>query len=156
SSTSRATGSRRWAPRSAPTRWPSFARATGSSARTVACEATPAAWNASSSCSATRALSWGARGDPPAGRLPSQLGLYQPGDRRVPPHLVQVAAAVRADAADRDAQPRADVSVGQRRVGDKQGDQLLAVRRQLVERLAQRGLALGREQALVGQAGPLV
>src|SRR3984893_3164114 len=64
------------------------------------------------------------------------LGVDQRGDGRVAPHLVQVAAAVRADAADRDAQAGADVGVGQRRVGDEQGDQLLAVRRQLVERLA--------------------
>src|SRR6478672_525695 len=62
------------------------------------------------------------------------LRVDQRGDGRVLPHLVQVAAAVRADAADRDAQPGADIGVGQRRVGDEQGDQLLAVRRQLVER----------------------
>src|ERR1700753_483080 len=32
---------------------------------TAACEVTPAAWNASSSCSPTRALSWASRGDRP-------------------------------------------------------------------------------------------
>jgi hypothetical protein len=84
------------------------------------------------------------------------LSIQQGGDGRVAAHLVQVAAAGRADAADGDAQLGADVGVRYGRVRDEHGDQLLAVRGQLGERLAQRRMALGRQQLLVGPAGPLV
>jgi putative flavoprotein involved in K+ transport len=49
----------------------------------------------------------------------------QGGDRRVAAHLVQVAAAVRPDAPDRDPQPDADLGVRQGRVFEQQGDQSL-------------------------------
>ena len=70
--------------------------------------------------------------------------------------LLQEPAAGGPDAADRDAQPRADLGVGQGRVFEQQGDQLLTGGRQGRERLAQRGVALGRQQFLVGRRGPLV
>ena len=49
---------------------------------------------------------------------------------------VQASAPLRADAADGDAEPGADFGVGDRRVSDEQGDQLLAVLRQAAEGVA--------------------
>jgi hypothetical protein len=63
------------------------------------------------------------------------IGVDQRRDGGVAAHRVQAAAAVGADAADRDAQPGADLGVGRRRVRDEQGDQPLAVRSQVSERL---------------------
>jgi hypothetical protein len=51
----------------------------------------------------------------------------------------QAAAADRPDAADRDAQPGADLGVGDGRVLDKQGQQPLAVQRQAGEGFGERG-----------------
>src|ERR1700722_9983052 len=99
-----------------------------------------------------------ARGNRPkaeTGTLSRGLRGDQRRDGRVLAHPVQAAAAGRADAADRYAQPGADLGVGHRRVGDEQGDQLLAVRGKLGDGLAQRRLAFGREQFLLGR-GPLV
>src|SRR6185437_14973029 len=75
------------------------------------------------------------------------------GDGRVAVQFVQAAAAAGPDAADRDAQPGADLGVGHRRVFDEQGDQLLAAWRQVAERFAQRSVALGDEQLLLGHSG---
>jgi hypothetical protein len=47
----------------------------------------------------------------------------------------------------------ADRRTWDRQIRDEHGDQLLAVRRQAAERLAQRRVALGCEQFLVGRAG---
>ncbi len=58
-------------------------------------------------------------------RLLVFLGVDQRRDGGVAAYLGQAAAAAGADAADRDAQPGADLEVGQRRVRDEQGDQLL-------------------------------
>ena len=83
-------------------------------------------------------------------RLLLLLGVDQRRDGGIAAYLGQAAAAGRADAANRDAQPGADLGVGQRRVRDKQGDQPLAVRRQVSERLAQCRVALSFEQFLFG------
>ena len=56
------------------------------------------------------------------------FGVGERGDGRVPAQFVQAAAAGGADAADRDAEPGADLGVRQGRVGGQQGDQPLAVR----------------------------
>ena len=60
----------------------------------------------------------------------SRPGLGVDGDQRCDgwgaAQLVQAAAAARPDAADRDAQPGADLGICQGRVLDEQGDQLLA------------------------------
>ncbi len=69
---------------------------------------------------------------------------------------VQAAAASGPDAADWDAQAGADLRVRCRRVLGEQGDQLLVARGQLQERLVQRGVALGRQQLLLGRSGLLV
>ena len=66
------------------------------------------------------------------------VGVDQRGDGRVMAELVQAAAAARADASDRNAQLGADLGVRYGRVCDEQGDQLLAARGQIRERLAQR------------------
>jgi hypothetical protein len=54
------------------------------------------------------------------------FGSDEYGDGRVLAQLVQAAAAGRPDAADRDAQPGADLGVRHRRVSGEHGDQLLA------------------------------
>ena len=64
--------------------------------------------------------------------------------------------AFRADASDRNAEPGADLGVGQWRVGDEHGEQALAARRQPGERLAQRGGTLEREQLVLCRDGLLV
>ena len=83
-------------------------------------------------------------------------GVDQGSDGRVAAELVDVAAAGGADAADGDAEPDADLGVGHGRVLKQQGDQLLAGGRQCGERLAQRGVALGGEQVLVGGPGLVI
>jgi len=86
----------------------------------------------------------------------SRFGVDQGCDGRVAAQLVQAAAAQRADAADRDDEGGADLGVGHGRVVDEQGDQLLVVRRQAGERLAQRGVPLGGQQFLFGVLGLVV
>src|SRR2546429_4333948 len=65
------------------------------------------------------------------------VGVDQRGEGRVAAQLVQAAAAARPDAAGRDAQPGADLRIRQRRIFDEQGEQMLAARGQLPERLTQ-------------------
>jgi hypothetical protein len=79
------------------------------------------------------------------------LGVDQRRDGGVAAHLGQAAAAIRADAADRYAELGADLGVGQWRVRDEQGDQPLAVWRQVSERLAQCRVALRSEQLVFGR-----
>jgi hypothetical protein len=77
-------------------------------------------------------------------------------DGRVAAQLVQAAAAVGANAADRDAEPDIDLGIRRGRILGEQGDQLLAAGWQLRERLAQGCVALGREQLLLGRLGVIV
>jgi hypothetical protein len=70
--------------------------------------------------------------------------------------FVYVAAAGGPDAADWDTQPGADFGIGDGRVLEEQGDQLLAGGRQSRERLAQRGVALGRQEFLLGRPGLVI
>ncbi len=65
----------------------------------------------------------------------------------------QQAAAGGPDAAGRDAQPGADLGVGQRRIHDEQFHQPLAAGGQVGERLAQGGVTLGQEHLLLGHHG---
>jgi hypothetical protein len=82
------------------------------------------------------------------------MGGDQGGDGRVAAQLLQAAAAGGPDAPDRDAEPGADLDVGDRRVLDEDGEQLLAAGGQGRERLAQRRVALGRQQPGFGRLGP--
>ncbi len=84
------------------------------------------------------------------------VGVDQGSDGRVAAELVHVAAAGGPDAADGDTEPDADLGVGHGRVLKQQGDQLLAGGRQSGERLAQRGVALGRQQLLLGRPGLVI
>jgi hypothetical protein len=77
-------------------------------------------------------------------------------DGRVAAQLVQEAAAVRADAADRDAQPGADLCIRHRRALGEHGEQPLATGGQVRERLAQGRLVIGLEQFLLGCLGVMV
>src|SRR5579862_10059075 len=88
--------------------------------------------------------------------LPVCLAVYQAGDGRVAAQPVQGAAAVRADASDRDAEPGADLGVGHGWVGDEQSQQSLEGQRQAGERLAQRSVALGHEQLVLNRLGVTV
>jgi hypothetical protein len=85
-----------------------------------------------------------------------RLGADQGGDGRVAAQLVQASAAGGPDAPDGDAEARADLGIGQRRVLDQQREQLLAAGGQAGKSLAQRRAALGRQQAGVGRLGPRV
>jgi kumamolisin len=80
----------------------------------------------------------------------------QADDGRVAAQPVQGAAAVRADAPDRDAEPGADLGVGHGWIGDEQSQQPLGGQRQAGERLAQRGLALRLEQLVLNRLGLLI
>jgi hypothetical protein len=80
----------------------------------------------------------------------------QRGDGRVAAQLVQAAAACRSDTADRDAQPGADLGIWHRWVFDEHGNQLLAGRGQVGERLAQCRVALRHQQLLLSRPGLLV
>jgi hypothetical protein len=73
-------------------------------------------------------------------------GVDEGGDGWVTAQLVQAAAAGGPDAADRGAQPGADIGVGQGRVLEQQEDQLLAGGRQVAECLAQRARSWGLEK----------
>src|SRR6185437_8644945 len=55
-----------------------------------------------------------------------QRGIDQGGDGRMVAYLLQAPLAGRPDAADRDAEPGADLCVGDRRVFGEHGEQLLA------------------------------
>jgi hypothetical protein len=92
---------------------------------------------------------------PDIARVPA-FGVYQRGNGRMAAQFFQAAGAGWPDAADRDAQPGADLGIGNRRVLDEQGNQLPAEGIQCAERLAQRGVALGLQQLLVGRPGQLI
>jgi hypothetical protein len=74
----------------------------------------------------------------------------QGGDCRMAAEPGQAAAAGGPNAADRDAQPGADLGVRHGRVRDKQGNQLLAALRQIGECLAQRSVAFCQQQLILG------
>ena len=84
------------------------------------------------------------------------VGVDQGGDDRVAAQLAQAAAASGPDAADRDAQPGTDLGVRHGRVLDQHEDQSPAGWRQVLERLAQCGVALGCQQLLLGRPGLLI
>ena len=97
----------------------------------------------------------------PAPALPhiscrAAVSVDQGGDGRMAAQLVQTAAAGGPDAPHRDAKPGTDLGVRNRRVLDQQQDQLLVARRQVPERLAQRGVPLGRQQLLLSRSSGMV
>jgi hypothetical protein len=83
-------------------------------------------------------------------------GIDQGSDVRVAAQLVQAAAASRPDAANRDTQPDANLRIGHGRVFKQQGDQPLTGGWQGRERFAQRRVALGSQQPLLGCPGLVI
>jgi len=83
----------------------------------------------------------------------SRFRVKQGSDCRVTTQPVEAAAAGRSYAPDRHAQPGTDLGVRHWRVGNKQGEQSLAAGGKAGERLPQCGVALGREQFVVGCLG---
>jgi hypothetical protein len=78
------------------------------------------------------------------------VGVDQGSYCRIVTQHLQEAGAVRPDALDWDAQRDADLGVRRGRLRDEQGEQLLAGRGQVAERRAQRRVALGHKQFLLG------
>jgi len=82
------------------------------------------------------------------------LGVDQGSDGRVAAQPLQAPSATGPDAPGRDAQPRADLGIRDRRVCDEQGEQLLAAEGQPGNCVTQHGLLLGHEQVLIAESIP--